>query len=307
MSRLDAPGESRYNPPDMHAKPPVNESVEALYQLQSPCRLCPHRCMVSRRPGNLGRCRAPAELTVASSGPHFGEERVLVGTGGSGTIFLSGCNLMCVFCQNHDLSHRASGSRWGVDDLVYAMRQLAATGCENINVVTPTHYAPQLADAVLRARQRGLHLPIVYNCGGYESVETLRLLDGIVSIYMPDVKFWSPRAAERYCNAPDYPQRVREALHEMHRQVGDLVIENEIARRGLLVRHLVMPGATDEGLAMLDWLADEVSPRTYVNVMGQYRPQHRSADFPEIDRRPTDDEVRELRTHAYRLGLRLAE
>lgn len=275
--------------------------------MQSPCRLCPRLCGVTRKGGDLGVCGAPLRLVVAEAGPHFGEEAVLVGTGGSGAIFLSGCNLRCVFCQNHEISHSVRGSPWGVEDLVYAMLRLADGGCENINFVTPTHYAPQVAEAVLEARRRGLAVPIVYNCGGYERRETLRLLDGVIDIYMPDIKFFRSETADRYADAADYPDRVREAVVEMHRQVGDLRIDGETASRGLLVRHLVMPGGVEEGGAILDWLAAEISPRTFVNVMGQYRPLHRAAAFPEINRLPTDDEIIELKAHAQRLGLRLAE
>jgi len=282
-------------------------NLSELCRRQSPCRLCPRNCLVARDTGHLGYCQAPRELVVASAGPHFGEESVLVGTGGSGTVFLAGCNLRCVFCQNHDLSHRVHGPRWSTNDLVYAMLQLQRTGCENINFVTPTHYAPQIAEAVLTAREHGLRVFIVYNCGGYESAETLRLLEGLIDIYMPDFKFWESDSARRYADAPDYPERAREAFHEMHRQVGDLVLDGDIATRGLLVRHLVMPGATDEGRAILDFLAREISPRTFVNVMAQYRPLHRAADFSEINRYCQESEVRLLETHARHLGLRLAD
>jgi len=291
----------------MHPSDSIEAQLADLRQRQSPCRLCPRNCGTTRIGDDLGYCRAPLEPVVVSAGPHFGEERVLVGTGGSGTLFLSGCNLLCAFCQNWDISHRVAGPRWHTDDMVYAMLRLADAGCENINFVTPTHHAPQIAEAVLEARRRRMHLPVVYNCGGYESADTLRLLDGIVNIYMPDFKFWRSASADRYAHAPDYPQRARESIREMYRQVGDLVVENEIARRGVLVRHLVMPGATDEGRDILDWLATEVSIDTYVNVMGQYRPMHRAGEFPEIDRRATDKEIADLKTHARQLGLRLAE
>jgi len=244
---------------------------------------------------------------VASAGPHFGEEAVLVGIGGSGTIFFAGCNLRCVFCQNADISHAVRQSHWASEDLVYTMLRLAEGGCENINFVTPTHYAPQVAEAVVEARRRGLGVPIVYNCGGYESVATLKLLEGLIDIYMPDIKFFHHETADRYADADDYPERVREAVLEMHRQVGDLALDGETASRGLLVRHLVMPGAGAEGRDILEWLARDISPRTFVNVMGQYRPCHRAREFPEIAQPPTEDEVVSLKAHAQRLGLRLAE
>ena len=187
------------------------------------------------------------------------------------------------------------------------MLRLADRGCENINFVTPTHYAPQIAEAIVAARSRGMTVPIVYNCGGYESVETLQLLDGLVDLYMPDFKFWSAESAQRYAGAADYPDRARRAVAEMHRQVGDLVVQDEVAARGLLVRHLVMPEGLDQGRAILDWLADRISPRTFVNVMGQYRPCFRATDFSEIDCPPDAEEILELKAQARRLGLRLAE
>jgi putative pyruvate formate lyase activating enzyme len=291
----------------MHSSDSTPPALAELRRLQSPCRLCPRQCQVSRRGADLGYCRAPQALAVASVGPHFGEEAVLVGTGGSGTIFFAGCNLRCVFCQNVDISHTVRQSHWENADLVYAMLRLAEAGCENINFVTPTHYAPQVAEAVFEARRRGLRVPLVYNCGGYESVTALRLLEGLIDIYMPDIKFFRRETADRYADTADYPELVREAVLEMHRQVGDLVLDGETASRGLLVRHLVMPGAGPEGRDILDWLAREVSPRTFVNVMGQYRPCHRAGEFPEIAHPPTEDEVVDLKAHAQRLGLRLAE
>lgn len=291
----------------MHSSDSAPRCLTELQRLQSPCRLCPRLCNVTRDGADLGYCRAPRRLVVASASPHFGEEAVLVGTGGSGTIFFAGCNLRCVFCQNADISHTVRGSPWDVGDLVYAMLRLADGGCENINFVTPTHYAAGVAEAVVEARRRGLSVPIVYNCGGYELASTLRLLEGLIDIYMPDIKFFRRETADRYAGAADYADRAREAVLEMHRQVGDLRIDGETASRGLLVRHLVMPGAGQEGRDILDWLARDVSPTTFVNVMGQYRPLHRAREFPEIDRPPTEDEVLDLKAHAQHLGLRLAE
>jgi len=285
----------------------MEPKIAAAYDILRACKLCPRNCGVDRFTGHVGFCGMGRAVVVSSAAPHFGEEGVLVGSGGSGTIFLAGCNLRCAFCQNHDISHTTSGARWNADDLAYAMLRLARGGSENINFVTPTHYAPQIAAGILLARRRGLAVPIVYNCGGYESAETLQLLDGLIDIYMPDFKFWSPEAAARYANAPDYSERARAAFLEMHRQVGDLVVENEAAARGLLVRHLVLPDATKDGRAILDFLARDISPNTFVNVMAQYRPLHRAAEFPEIARLPTGREVQELQAHARRLGLRLAE
>jgi len=276
------------------------------------CVLCPRNCRVDRRAGERGFCGAPADPVVASAGPHFGEEPCLVGRGGSGTIFLAGCNLRCVFCQNFDISHAIVGEAMGPPQVARLMLALESRGCENINFVTPTHVAPALAEAIVLARGRGLRVPVVWNCGGYESVEVLRGLEGLVEIYMPDFKFACRESADRYCGAPDYPERAREALREMHRQVGDLRVEDGVARRGLLVRHLVMPGGLAETRQVLEFLAS-LSLRTRVNVMGQYRlaglvlrPEG-GRGWAAIARRPTPDEVAEARRLAIGLGLRLAE
>jgi putative pyruvate formate lyase activating enzyme len=287
------------------------ERIRSARDLLNPCRLCPRRCGVNRLAGETGFCGAGPEAVVASSGPHFGEEDCLVGRGGSGTIFLAGCNLGCAFCQNSDISRSAAGDEMSAAALARLMRLLEARGCENINFVTPTHAAPALLAAVVEARRRGLALPIVWNSGGYESVEMLRLLDGFVEIYMPDFKFSRAASAERYCKAPDYPGAARACLAEMHRQVGDLVIEDGVAARGLLVRHLVMPGGSAESREVLDFLAG-LSGRTFVNVMGQYRPAGDVLDrrsltrYAAIARRPTAEEVAEVRDYARSLGLRLA-
>jgi putative pyruvate formate lyase activating enzyme len=267
---------------------------------------------VDRAAGGRGFCGAGERPVVASAGPHFGEEPCLVGRGGSGTIFLAGCNLRCVFCQNEDISRGAGGAEMTPAALARVMRTLESRGCENVNFVTPTHVMPALLEAVVAARREGLRVPVVWNCGGYESLEALRLLEGLVEIYMPDFKFSLSSSAERYCQAPDYPARAREAISEMHRQVGDLVVEGGVARRGLLVRHLVMPGGAEESTEILDFLAS-VSPRTCVNVMGQYRPSAEVARpegrrrFGEIARAVTPSEVAAARDHALGLGLRLLD
>jgi len=287
--------------------------IAAAHALMRPCRLCPRACGVDREAGERGFCGAGARAVVASTGPHFGEEPCLVGSGGSGTIFLAGCNLGCVFCQNDDISRSAAGGReMEPSELAGLALGLESRGCENINFVTPTHFAPALMEAIVEARDRGLGVPIVWNCGGYESLEALRLLDGLVEIYMPDFKFSLSASAERYARAPDYPARACAAIGEMHRQVGDLVIDRGVAWRGLLVRHLVMPGGVQESREILDFLAS-LSRETCVNVMGQYRP---AADVlrpdgrrkhAEIARTVTLEEVAEAREHARRLGLRLVD
>ncbi|MGE5190234.1 MAG: radical SAM protein [Gemmatimonadota bacterium] len=271
----------------------------------SACDICPRLCRVDRRRGPLGACRTGAKARVASYGPHFGEESPLVGFNGSGTVFFSYCSLSCVFCQNYGISHLGEGEDVPAEKLAAVFLSLAAMGCHNLNLVTPTHVTPQIVEALALAAARGFSLPVVYNCGGFERVETLRDLDGIVDIYMPDVKFLDPDAAARYCAAPDYPDAVRAAVREMSRQVGPLRVDRRgIAVRGLLVRHLVMPGGLSDSRRVIDFLADEIGEDVYLNLMDQYRPCGRAADFPEIDRRTTADEWREARDHALARGLR---
>jgi putative pyruvate formate lyase activating enzyme len=284
---------------------PSREQIEAAYALAGPCMLCPRACGTDRPSGESGRCGIGALPLVASVGPHFGEEPCLVGSGGSGTIFLSGCNLLCAFCQNHDISHGRAGRAAIPLEIAGAMLALQRRGCENVNFVTPTHVTPWLMEAVRRARLDGLTVPVVYNCGGYERAETLRLLEDTVDIYMPDAKFWDPDVAARYTGARDYPERMCCALKEMHRQVGDLEIVEGVARRGLLVRHLVMPNGVAGSRQVLRFLAEEVSPRTCVNVMEQYRPLYHARRYPEIARPITDEEYAEARLCAEGLGLRV--
>jgi len=266
--------------------------VEALRGLIAPCRLCPRECGVDRTAGETGYCRSGAEPIVAGHASHFGEEAPLVGTGGSGTIFLANCNLGCVFCQNYDISQLGRGRPVSPAAIAEMMLELQAAGCHNVNLVTPTHFAPALIEAVGIAAEHGLRVPIVWNCGGYESMDVLRLLDGTVDIYMPDAKYADAEVSARLSDAPDYPMRMREALAEMHRQVGDLTIDARgIAEKGLLVRHLVLPGGLAGTPQIAGWIA-ELSRDTYVNVMAQYRPCHRAREYPEINRRPTGEEYR---------------
>ena len=269
------------------------------------CEVCPRRCKVDRLADRAGFCGVGRRALVSSSGPHFGEEPPLVGRGGSGTIFFAGCNLACEFCQNYDISHLRHGSPATPDRIAAMALSLETQGCHNVNFVTPTHVTPQMAEAVETARDRGLSVPIVYNCGGYELVETLRAVDGLVQIYMPDAKYWDADAAARLSRAEDYPEIMRAALKEMHRQVGDLEIVGGIARRGLLVRHLVMPNQVDQSIAILDFLADEIAPNTYVNVMPQYRPMYHAHQHPDIDRGINPREFDAAVVHARKRGLRL--
>jgi len=281
--------------------------LEKLDDLMSPCRLCPRECGARRESGETGFCGCAATALVGSVGPHHGEEQVLVGRGGSGTIFFAGCNLGCRFCQNWSLSHRRDGRPAEVADIADAMIALAARGCGNINFVTPTHFAHSVAGAVKLARSRGLQVPIVYNCGGYESVEVLECLEGCVDVYMPDFKTLDAGFAENALRAGDYPARARAALREMQRQVGDLRTDARgAAVRGLLVRHLVMPGQEDDARACLDFLCTEISARAFVNVMAQYSPRGEADLVAGLGRRPTAHEVLSARSHAADLGLRLA-
>lgn len=277
--------------------------AEALRELASPCRLCPRGCRVRREEGERGACQAGLRPWVSSFAPHFGEERWLVGRGGSGTIFFTGCNLHCVFCQNYEISQLYEGRKIDVEELAAWMLKLQELGCHNINLVTPTHQAPQIVEAIALAREEGLRLPIVWNCGGYESVEALRLLSGIVDIYMPDLKYGDSQVAARYSDAPGYFEIAKAALKEMHRQVGDLKIEGGIARRGLLVRHLVLPGGLAHTEEALRFIAEEISRDTYVNLMAQYYPAYKAWQYPELARRITPEEFREALEFARKLGL----
>jgi putative pyruvate formate lyase activating enzyme len=279
--------------------------VSKLWDLMSPCMLCPRRCKVNRHKGEIGFCGIGEKPTVSSVGPHFGEESVLVGYGGSGTIFFAGCNLGCVFCQNFDISHHRNGREITIEELAQSMLELQSTGCSNINFVTPTHVAPAIAAALELARKKGLTLPTVYNCGGYDSAETLKMLDGFMDIYMPDMKYSDSAVAKELSGAADYPQVNREAVKEMHRQVGDLQIEKGLATRGLLVRHLVLPENLAGSFEIIDFLAEEVSPKTAINVMDQYRPCYQAHLHPRINRRPTAKEIESVRDYAMKKGLRV--
>lgn len=277
--------------------------IEELDALLSPCRLCPHHCMVDRRQGERGRCGVGAQAKVASFGPHFGEEPPLVGRRGSGTVFFSGCNLSCVFCQNYTISQLGEGQEVSTEHLTEIFLGLARRGCHNINLVTPTHQAPVIVSALALAQEAGLELPIVWNSGGYESPEVLRLLDGIVDIYMPDAKYGDDVAAARYSGGPEYATNLEAVLREMHRQVGDLVIEEGIAQRGMLIRHLVLPGGIAASDRVFDTIASHLGQETYLNVMEQYRPCYRANEYPELDYRLSLSEYAEAVNSARELGL----
>ncbi len=285
----------------------LKERVEKAWETLGPsCRVCPRGCRnVDRRQGQVGVCRTGRYARVASAFPHFGEEDVLRGWGGSGTIFFSWCNLRCAFCQNFEVSQQGEGVELPPKDLARLMVRLQEEGCHNINLVTPEHVVPQVLEALPLAVEMGLRLPIVYNTSAYDSLESLSLLEGLVDIYMPDFKFWDPGKSRRYLLAPDYPEVARQALAEMHRQVGELKAdENGLALRGVLVRHLVMPGMLEETRAILEWLAG-LSRDTYLNLMDQYHPawKARTPKFREIGRRVQPQEMAQAYALAQEVGL----
>jgi len=278
------------------------ERARKLTETLRSCTLCPRECRVDRTAGQIGACRIGARAKVASAGLHFGEEPVLVGRGGSGTIFFSGCNLDCVFCQNCDISHSTRGQEVTPGQLAALAFQLAENGCENVNFVTPSHVAHAVAEAIVIARTNGLAVPVVYNCGGYESVETLRLLEGLIEIYMPDFKWADTDAGKKYSGVDDYPAVATAALTEMYRQVGKLELDGHVATKGVLVRHLVMPGDLAKSHEVID-IVVKAAPGCAINVLGQYHPAYRAGEFPELVAHPSWDEISSLRKYAADQGL----
>ncbi|OPY75413.1 MAG: hypothetical protein A4E64_01910 [Syntrophorhabdus sp. PtaU1.Bin058] len=282
----------------------LQDRLEELESLLNPCTLCPRQCKANRLVGDLGYCRAPYDLSISSASPHFGEEAPLVGHNGSGTIFLTHCNLKCIFCQNYDISIYGEGTRYTYGKLAALMIDLQDRGCHNINLVTPTHYVPQIIKALPIAIENGLSIPLVYNTSGYDSPGTIRLLDGIIDIYMPDIKFLDSGLSQRFCKAADYPEVVREAVIEMQRQVGDLVVdENGIAGKGLIIRHLVMPSCGEDTKRIMEFIRDNVSRNAFVNIMSQYHPCHRAGEFEEIASRISLKEHTEAVRYARIIGL----
>jgi putative pyruvate formate lyase activating enzyme len=281
------------------------DKVRAAEEILKRCTLCPRNCKVDRTAGELGFCGTGHTPFVSSWNPHFGEEAPLVGECGSGTIFLTHCNLGCLFCQNWTISHLGEGHHLAFEAFADVMLTLQNYGCHNINFVTPTHQVPMILRSLQTAINKGLRVPVVYNCGGYESLETLKILDGVIDIYMPDFKYAHPEPAGEYSNAKDYPEVAKAAIKEMHRQVGDLFLNSQgIAERGLLVRHLVLP----EGLAgtedIVKFLAGEVSSNTYTNIMAQYYPCYKAAEYPPLDRRITNAEYKKAVNAAKNAGLK---
>jgi putative pyruvate formate lyase activating enzyme len=268
------------------------------------CEVCPNFCRIDRTKGHTGRCRSGDSLVVSAADLHFGEEPCIVGKGGSGTIFLTACNLSCVFCQNSEISRLDRGCPMSGDDFVRLMHSLALRGAENINLVSPTHQGPMLFEAVARAKRGGLRIPVVYNCGGYENTAFLRELDGLVDIYMPDFKYASNAAAAEYSGIEGYIENCTSSLKEMHRQVGDLRIDAQgVAERGLLVRHLLLPGGISGIRRVIDFLADGISRSTYLNIMDQYHPAYRAVEFAPLRRRVLRSEIDDAVLYARSKGM----
>jgi len=283
----------------------LSRPVRELWKRMNPCVLCPRECNIYRSKGETGFCGVADNPLVSSVGPHFGEESVLVGRGGSGTIFFAGCNLACIFCQNSEISHHRCGQPETVNQLVKFMLDLVSYGCSNINLVTPTHVAAPAAAAIELARKEGLDLPIVYNSGGYDSVETLKLLEGFIDIYMPDMKYSDGKIAGQLSNADDYPRINRDAIKQMHRQVGNLEIKNGLVTKGLLIRHLVLPNELAGSFEIIDFLAQEISAKTAINVMAQYHPCYKAPSNRLLNRRPEPEKIESVRKYAAQKGLRL--
>jgi putative pyruvate formate lyase activating enzyme len=307
----------------LHRSGELKKRGEALWKRMKPCKLCPRTCGVDRHAGKKGFCDSGSDLVIASYKPHFGEERPLVGRGGSGTIFFSHCGLRCVFCINYEISLQGQGTRRSIEDIARMMLRLQQRGCHNINVVTPTHYSAHIVRALDIAAARGLRLPLVYNTCGWESMEILKKLDGIVDIYLPDMKYASgemaekysslappdfertrPEVAETYSSSETYPELTKMALLEMHRQVGVAKPASDgLMYRGLMIRHLVMPNRVSGAKEVVQWIAKNLPKDTYLNLMSQYTPTHKAFDYPEISRKITREEYDEAVRAAKEAGL----
>ena len=277
----------------------------ALWKKMERCSLCPRMCGTNRMAGKKGICSSDQTFKVASHGPHFGEERPLVGKRGSGTVFFSNCNLLCVFCQNWQINHRGDGRQTTHAELANIMLTLQRMGCHNINLVTPSHLVPHIVTALRRAIARGLNIPLLYNSSGYETLEVLKLLDGIVDVYLPDFKYQDSELAARFSQgAPNYTEYTAAAIKEMHRQVGTLQQADGVAYRGLLIRHLVLPQNAAGTDGFVRWVASELGTDTHVNIMSQYSPQYKANDFPPLNRRLTQAEFSQAMRWAHEAGLK---
>ena len=291
---------------ELHRKGELKKRAEKLWTIMERCVLCPRRCGVNRLKGTRGFCRAPgAKLFVSSFLPHFCEEKPLVGKGGSGTVFLTYCNLRCVFCQNYEISQLGRGSETSIDELAGMMLTLQKEGCHNINLVTPTHYSAVILKALDIAAEKGLRLPVVYNTSGWERIEILKALDGIVDIYLPDFKYWDSTMSAKYSSgAESYPDITGRAILEMHRQVGVAKpTKDGILQRGLMIRHLVMPNNTSGSVKIMEWIGDKLSKDTYVNIMAHYTPIYKAFDYPELSRKTTKEEYERVVNKVKEMGL----
>jgi len=290
----------------LHKTGELKMRAEKLWSIMENCRLCPRKCEIDRLKGMRGVCQAPGTtLYISAFHPHFGEERPLVGNGGSGTIFLTHCNLRCVFCQNWEIAHLGRGAEKNIDDLAGIMLKLQKIGCHNINLVTPTHYSAHILKAIDIAAEAGLRLPIVYNTSGWERLEILKFFDGIVDIYLPDFKYWDSDMSAKYSSdAESYPDITKKAILEMNRQVdvAKPAIDG-IMQRGLMIRHLVMPNNIGGSENIMEWIAGNLPEDTYVNIMAQYNPVYKAYDYPKISRRITKEEYENAVNKAKDLGL----
>lgn len=289
----------------LHRSGELKRRGEKLWAMMESCELCPRMCRVNKLKGEKGFCQADSTLEISSAHPHFGEERPLVGRGGSGTIFLSNCSLRCVFCINYSISQEGEGTKRSIDQFAGMMLSLQKMGCPNINVVTPTHYSPHILLALDRAASKGLKVPLVYNTCGWERTEILKMLDGVVDIYLPDFKYYDGQKAARYSSgAREYPEMTKQALLEMHRQVGVAKpVAGGLMQRGLMIRHLVMPNKVSDSEKVIDWIAENLPRDTYLNIMSQYSPTYKAFDYPEISRKITREEYFSAVNHAKAAGL----
>lgn len=289
----------------LHRNGELNKRAKKLWAIMKECHLCPHQCGVNRVNGEVGICEASAQLEIASYHPNFSEERVLVGSGGSGTIFFTNCSLRCVFCNNWAISQGGDGTIQSLHYLAHMMLRLQKIGCHNIHFVTPIHYSPHILFALDKAAGRGLKIPLIYNTSGWERLDILKELDGVVDIYLPDFKYGESKTAGKYSpDADAYPEVVKQAILEMHRQVGIAKVEKDgLVRRGLIIRHLAMPSYFTESKKILKWIAEKLPKDTYIHIMSQYRPMYRAFEFPEISRALKDKEFNEIIKYAQTLGL----
>ncbi len=288
----------------LHKKGELKKRIDEIYHLMQNCQICPRQCGVNRLKGEKGYCQAGFEPEISSFYCHRGEEPPISGWAGSGTIFFTHCNLRCVFCQNYPISQLGHGKKISVHQLAKMMLILQKKGCHNINFVTPTHFVPQILAALNQAIANGLKIPLVYNCGGYEATKTLKFLDGVVDIYMPDIKYGGRREAEKYSNAPDYFKVAKEAIKEMHRQVGELQISpDNIAQKGLLIRHLILPNNIAKTERVLTFIKTEISPETYISIMDQYFPAYKALKIKQLNRKVTRTEYQKALDVVQKLSL----